>query len=979
MIIFYDDLGSPHPLQTYSDYCIKHVKNGCDELSFCVDTQLPQYKMLYEECRVVTDGNDWLIKQIDDDRIGCQLNFDFLKSRIYRDYKSESKLLQEVLYAHLPAGWTIEGANVSSIRRTIQFDLCTDLDVVNQCMDTYNVYFVWKIKEKRLVVYSPDMMQSTGEYLTRELNLKSLTFKGETTEFATRLYAYGNEGMTLEEAIVDGKRYGLQYVENKSYCDKTICVYWSDDRYTDVDSMYADAKKKIAQLASPVRSYECNVVDLAKRSKKYSFLDFKLHKKVTLIDDERGLRVEHQIVEYVEYPDEPERNVITLSCVAEGIKDVISSGTAPSIDEMAKNLTTSFSQKILMATAMITGAFGGYVKSDGSEIFIMDNEDPAKAEVVWRWNINGFAKSSTGIDGPYTTSLTFDDHFITNTIDAMIIRGSYIEAGTITAEQISQSFKGEITDEINDATSEVTQNFNAENGKLVSKIEAEEKRATEAENGLSGDIEKAESRLSSKIEQTSSQITLSVSENYVAKEGLADAIAGSGALDGYATVASLTVLSNSIASEVTSLRQADSSLGNAMNSMGTHFSTQIKQTADSIAAEAKRATDEETAIRSLITQTADGITLSVSQNYVSKEGLEEEISSGGILDDYATKESLGEYATKSELEITNSAITSEVARAQEEETEIRSLISQTSDSILLSVSGSYVPKDGVADAVNGSGVLDDYVSTSELNIKANEIIGIARNGNSNGFYYSLNDYSFNVGRYMNFGTSSFQMPVLSVDANGATLQNCTILGTLTANFIHSGTLESTDRYGSTYYCSGMLNFNTRYYSGVQCPSYELSITNQTSYHTGTLALQSDYSGVTAVIINTDMFAVQANTIAFSASPIITSSVDGKNSISDIAEDYDAVFDGLNPVTYKYNDGTSGRLHTGFIVEDTINAIEKAGKTTVDFAAVCIWEEVSEDGLVERGGLRYEEIVALNTWQIQKLKRRIAELEALVIK
>lgn len=439
MIVLYDATGEARPLSAYENFSITHKLDGCDEMTFYVDTHHEQYPLLYEEARVVTDENEWLIKKIDDDKVDCELNFDFLKGAIYKDYKSATRSLTEVLESHLPEGWTIQGANVSSIRRTIEFDFCTDYDVVYQCMSTYKVYFVWKIREKTVVVYSQTAMQPTGEYLTTELNLKSLSFKGETTDFATRLYAYGKEGMTMEKAVVDGKEYGLTYVENRKYVNKTVCAYWSDDRYTVPENLYADALEKLETLAFPVRSYECNVVDLAKRSTEYSFLDFRMHKKVTLIDVERGIRVEHQIVEYKEYPDEPDRNVVTLSCVPDTITTSISSAVS-TIREDTEKTKTDYDSRLAMATAMLTGAFGGHVYSNGSELFIMDSEDPAQAKIVWRWNVNGFGKSSTGIDGPYTTALTFDDEFITNVINAMVIRGSLIEAGSVQAASISQSY-----------------------------------------------------------------------------------------------------------------------------------------------------------------------------------------------------------------------------------------------------------------------------------------------------------------------------------------------------------------------------------------------------------------------------------------------------------------------------------------------------------------------------------------------------------
>ena len=84
-----------------------------------------------------------------------------------------------------------------------------------------------------------------------------------------------------------------------------------------------------------------------------------------------------------------------------------------------------------------------------------------------------------------------------------------------------------------------------------------------------------------------------------------------------------------------------------------------------------------------------------------------------------------------------------------------------------------------------------------------------------------------------------------------------------------------------------------------------------------------------------------------------------------------MFDNLRPVTYKYNNGTSNRLHTGFIAQEVQEALDKANINSKDFAGLVIFDRDTEN---ELWTLRYEEFIALNTAEIQKLKTRIAELE-----
>lgn len=111
---------------------------------------------------------------------------------------------------------------------------------------------------------------------------------------------------------------------------------------------------------------------------------------------------------------------------------------------------------------------------------------------------------------------------------------------------------------------------------------------------------------------------------------------------------------------------------------------------------------------------------------------------------------------------------------------------------------------------------------------------------------------------------------------------------------------------------------------------------------------------------------------YNSAPLTTSDREKKNSIVDFDERYELMFDKLEPKTFKYNDGQSGRMHSGFIAQQVEDSMVSSGLSTNDFAALCY--ETNEDGTKINYALRYEEIIALNTWQIQKLKERIQILE-----
>ena len=110
----------------------------------------------------------------------------------------------------------------------------------------------------------------------------------------------------------------------------------------------------------------------------------------------------------------------------------------------------------------------------------------------------------------------------------------------------------------------------------------------------------------------------------------------------------------------------------------------------------------------------------------------------------------------------------------------------------------------------------------------------------------------------------------------------------------------------------------------------------------------------------------------SSSITVSSDRNLKNSIVDMPEAYSKLFDCLRPVAFKYNEGTSGRIHTGFIAQEVAEAVSIAGLTLNDFAAVCA--PFRDDDV---WGIRYEEIISLNTWEIQKLKAEVKALKKLI--
>lgn len=114
------------------------------------------------------------------------------------------------------------------------------------------------------------------------------------------------------------------------------------------------------------------------------------------------------------------------------------------------------------------------------------------------------------------------------------------------------------------------------------------------------------------------------------------------------------------------------------------------------------------------------------------------------------------------------------------------------------------------------------------------------------------------------------------------------------------------------------------------------------------------------------------------SEINTSDRELKTDITEGLDEYEELFKRLQPVSYRFKDGTSGRRHTGFISQDVEKSLADSGLTSLDFAGFVKSPRVDEDGNEIEGeyeyALRYGEFIALNTHMIQKLMGRVEELE-----
>lgn len=400
----------PYPLIVEDDkYYITRKYDGLDTLTFEIDSNQEYRDYIAEEATVETEDNIYTVKNIDEHSdfltVDCIINLDDWKERFWHTYRQTEILLLDAVYDVKPDGWLISMDCDYTEKKTVEASEGEPVMDANSLTILYRICEIWgcvvnfDVKRKIVHVINPDDFGDSGDYYSKEINLNSIGYTGNSADFATRLYPYGAvNDETGEYLTIAEVNNGVPYVEDKTYCDKVVSVGWTDERYTNPASLYNAALEKLHEMAKPVRSYELNVRDVSQETK--------LYETCTVLDGRK--RVKHTVVEYKEYPHRHDLDSIVLSAVVPDI------GANLLLDESRWETTTvtvdniqKYIDKSDLNAGGVNNKYGsirvqnGYGKTntkidkDGATFGTTD--DPTKVDINGGLTVNG--KEITGDGG----------------------------------------------------------------------------------------------------------------------------------------------------------------------------------------------------------------------------------------------------------------------------------------------------------------------------------------------------------------------------------------------------------------------------------------------------------------------------------------------------------------------------------------------------------------------------------------------------
>lgn len=291
--------------EEYNDANVVFEINKLQVLSF----EIPKWHLKYFELEgyIETKEQFFVIKEIAE-RSDCYEVTCFQDVEVFQIFHKQktyaTKSVDFMLNDLLPSGWQLIN-KADARKRTVTGNDIDGYELIQKIVKTFEVEIIFDNKKKTLTVGN-ELMQDIGTYFTKELNLQEIFLTSESHELITRIIPIGNDNLGIE-SVNNGKN----YIENTTNSKKIKTLYWEDNRYTNVQSLFEDAQKKLDQLSKFKRTYETKVIDLSK-TLQYKFLQANIGDLVYLINSDTKTKEKFRITKLKRYINETLKNEITL-------------------------------------------------------------------------------------------------------------------------------------------------------------------------------------------------------------------------------------------------------------------------------------------------------------------------------------------------------------------------------------------------------------------------------------------------------------------------------------------------------------------------------------------------------------------------------------------------------------------------------------------------------------------------------------------
>lgn len=297
-----------HPFALYKNLEFEKEINELTNLTF----EIPkEYRHIFQaECLITHDEEVYEVKNIEPFYSGYKIEgrqaIYTIQDHFLKNLNFPYKDFETIIKGIMPPSWSYKIVGQIEGRSTITADHMDSWEAIKLTVKKFNCEF--KIDtSQNLITFGKELGEDRGKCFFDDLDVDDKDITEESFDFATRIIPEGMNGLKINQ-INDGK----DYLEDKSYCFKTITYHWKDERYTNIQNLKDEAARKLKALSRPRITIKLKVKDLSDavgvKGQKYDVGDY-----VYLVDRDRKVKERYRILSGKFYPYKPFNNDISLA------------------------------------------------------------------------------------------------------------------------------------------------------------------------------------------------------------------------------------------------------------------------------------------------------------------------------------------------------------------------------------------------------------------------------------------------------------------------------------------------------------------------------------------------------------------------------------------------------------------------------------------------------------------------------------------
>ncbi|SNR95322.1 phage minor structural protein, N-terminal region [Anaerovirgula multivorans] len=301
------------------DYRIYERLNGEYTLSFSMPQNDPKMQYVKEENYIKAKGQLFIIRRITETRaidntllafVECEhIFFELLDKFIENfetNYDNAQFILDRLLFETRFTGNAISVPDSKSFSITQR----TAVSGINSILER------WECEIKRdnfHVELKPQIGVVRPAEIKYTKNLRSITRIVDSSNIITKLYVYGQDGLTIPPLE-------SQYIGNYPVAKEGSITF---GLVTTTETLQEQGQAYLERVEVPKASYEVGIVEL-KRLPGFEDEEFEIGDTISIVDEDLGIDMTARVVEYDEYPLEPKRSTVVIANFIDNITDQLS-------------------------------------------------------------------------------------------------------------------------------------------------------------------------------------------------------------------------------------------------------------------------------------------------------------------------------------------------------------------------------------------------------------------------------------------------------------------------------------------------------------------------------------------------------------------------------------------------------------------------------------------------------------------------------